>query len=1306
MSGTVKQCAFLFLPKGSDIPSAAVYAEVAGDGEAFFAGIDELIDMFGTFRGSKLEGSNFTYKKIIDGQEEVCDVCCDDDGRSEGEIILSVLYNYISQTDFSIAIKRIHYKGSIYTDISGIALIEDTCILWGQEQDTLSIQLHAKKDERPVTVCFFGPEVGWVGGRIGYIKYYPSSNGVVEIGENQQYIGSFSITEWCRYDANDYFVMDDDGNIRYAGEGLEPYIKEEDAPACVRVFGEKAGQDVTFRLLYHGKLYKKISKNEDAVIFYYTAFDESSENVRQAYEEYEQGENPWDMVFKNIGGQYHYSIENQTIEESSFSDVIFTPPAIIDTDKFSQEDGRKLYDDYIQALYAAFAGAQTYQSAIGSQVFTHMAGTEDLFLTQMEDFVLTGKLAPSISEDMDDRYNYFENGHGDKNFVIEKAAFDIDGTSVAFVWQDDGLTIEVNDAMQKKSYCRTFDELNKRNFFSSIDLPKTIRFDQKFPSFAKDLEIYQAIRNAIQTDYQTFLGILSETTQSLSYEDMEKALYGEDKIVDKDVVSFAMEMQNTFQRKGTIPNIALIGEAGTGKSFMVAQLGKVVFNKEVMHLSPSDLKAAYEGQTKYEVVRKLKEAAAEKQIFFIDEAYELMADEYGREAISILLPMMTGDRKKIDASRDKYSISADFTESGIPPIWIAGYEDDIRLMISQNQGLFRRFQRVTLKTPTTSELYTELLTKLKSALDKLLRGGDSDLFLYNAAMAEPMGYKYNVLLKQFTDNETLIIKFFRWGTQPQNSRYFANHAGVQNFLERCLDSIDFNKPESDITHQIEKIITFIKRDIKHQLDTIRRKGDSNRLRQYDDSERVAMVFDNKTRFADLVGCDEQIAYMKDIIHLFVEKSQYEQNNITIPKGALLLGEPGVGKTFIARAMAGELQEAFAKASPDKKVGFMSLSAPELTAKPVSFIGSIFDAAEEYDVCVIFIDEVDAIAKNRAENEHYGHFIELIKQMDGIEQRANIFVLAATNVYEYLDPAFTRSGRIDKKLSFTLPDRAARRELTEKGIIKRCGALANFYYEENKKGVNNLAEEIAAITPGCTPGDIENIVNAAFIMYAKDPSVGSAQDTPQFGNAELDRLYRHLYEAVERNTIGEPHPAKKEREFSVTKNDQSCSAVSVHEVGHALVSILCGGEPFEKITSLPRGNMLGYVMPVKNELLTKKDYENRIRTAMGGRIAEEIVYGKNNISTGAYKDIKNATHFAQMMVESLGFTEDFKFMALGRGYGQSEVNRLLEKLYQETRALLANNKALIIPLAEQVFKNETMTGQEFIALYNQLTKKKS
>lgn len=1304
MEYTTRQYNVLISPysEADDTPGCAVHMRVTGDFEKFYGKMKKWRSRFHSFKMPLQKSQQGNYKiRVHDGVGEDVNLYCDAE-----EMIFALLY---CCADHGVKVSEINCKGTVYKDISYITFLKR-----GYENKgfgvTHPLYLLAKKDGNYVIVYFFGP---YVDEFYGEVLRYPVSNGIVELEGRQLYIGTYRYEE---------YMEPSECHTDKSGEkcGITDviYCDEE-----VHVFLETDGKDVTFSILLDGRLYRKISKTDEKVIFHYTSFDSTLRSACGS----ERGENPKDVVFVNKGGKYLYTVENRDFAESRFDGVIFTPPQVPDLDHMDEAGGRRLCRKYIHALYAAFSDTKKYRPAVGGYLFERIAENFNLLLAETEDFVLTGEFAPPLPGE-----NHFSDGYYDLEYAdidIESVAFTKDDMEVALIPKENhSLAIEVR--AEETCYFGSFGELNKRNFFSGAGLPETIRFDRQFTSFVENLEIYRNIRRVIlESTVGEFLRALTGVRQELNFEDMEKVLYGDGMIPDKGVVSFALELQNRFKRTGEIPNIALTGRAGTGKSLMAEKLGDRLFGKKIMKIPPSDLKSPYIGGTQGVVVKNLIEAADTGSILFIDEAYVIMEDKHGREAISILLPLMTGDKTDAhmtywEKGRGDVDVRVDFAKGivtttcgdatvrktisrGVPPIWIAGYEEDIRLMISQNQGLFRRFRRVTLEPPTTSELYRELIEKTQDMLSK----GDS-----------VMRDKCAILDRQFRKNEISVLKFFRWGAQPQNSRYFASHSGVQNFFDRCLDSIDFSRPEEQITDQIEQIMTLIQRDIRHQLDTVRRKGDSNIVGGYDDSERVEMVFDNKTRFEELIGCDSQIEYMRSIIDMLVRKSEYGQFHITVPRGALLFGAPGVGKTFFARAMAGELQERFSQEAPDKRVGFMSLSAPEITAKPVSFIGSIFDAAEEYDVCVIFIDEVDAIAKERFRNNNYSHFIELIKQMDGMEQRSNVFILAATNAPEFLDPAFVRTGRIDKKLAFTLPDRDARHRLAEKSIKERCGALKNFEYKENaqnREKVGKLAWEVAEITRGYTPGDIENVINTAYVLYDQERRLkdrkGTGRSGPDFGNPELNCLYLNIYEAVERNDTGDPHPARKEKAFSTAKNDQSCSSTSVHETGHALVGILCGREP-EKITSLPRGSAMGYVIANRDRLWTKTDYENRIRISMGGRIAEEIVYGEENISVGASSDMRTATHFARIMVEEAGFTEQFRFMALREDatgwlgineYTCSEsfreesdqvVNGVLKKLYEETREMLSGKRELIITLAEQVFKKETMTGKEFTEFY--------
>lgn len=1283
--------------QAKDVPGSMVHMEIFGEREVFYRDAKMLLHAL----GNAADKTETDYKfRICDGvNEDVCANCEEDE-------IISVLIHTLRDETYQTSIKEIVYQGDRYTDIE---VLESEAGSAGATEDC--IQVSAKKNGIPTLVCFLSPEVYGEcdeDDEYMYIKYV-LSDGIVEVKAKQMYIGAYGCTV-CR------------------GE-------EQLCNTKVHAFLEADGKSLTFSILLNGKLYKKISMDEEQIIFYYTPFNCEKLNT----DGFRQGENPEDVIFQNVGGKYLYMPDGRETAERRFGGMTLLPPKMPDLSCMNPNAAHKLCQDYIDAFYAALSRAEEYRTENSGYRFRRTGSGDFLLRASMDDFTVNAKIEPYtpwkggnrvlprdyIVNTLNDRYDDF-----DVMIQIENAVFTSEGREVVLVPKDSALEIEVKDAAGKVLCEGKFAELSKGTFFKDVTLPETIYFNSWWEAFAENIKIYKDIKNAILGyGLHRFITVL-EKIEQVSYEEMQSNLYGQDMMPDKDVVSFAVEMKNEFNRTGKIPNIAVIGEAGTGKSTMIKKLADSAFGKEVMVSSPSDLKGAYLGQTQYIVVERLAKAAEKGQVLFIDEAYELMKDKFGREAVAVLLPLMTGDRWQVEASLDKQTISIDFekgiiqrsredeetniTPGALPIIWIAGYEEDIRLMISQNQGLFRRFKRVVLKSPTTGELYNNLFKVMERDIRK-----QNHRWEYREDLRDAMERKYDILRKQFESKSgrEKIEEFFRWGSQPQNSKYFANYAGVESFLERCIDGIDF---EGDIIDQIGTIITVIKRDIRHQIDIVRRKGENDGSVRFDDSERIEMVYDNKTRFTDLIGCDAQKKYMENIIDMLVKRSEYERFDITVPKGALLLGEPGVGKTFIARAMAGEIQERFKKEAPDKRVGFMSLSGPELTTRPVSFISSIFDTAEEYDECVIFIDEVDAIAKERFQNPHYSHFIELIRQMDGVTGRSNIFLLAATNAYEFLDPAFTRAGRIDKELYFTLPDDPARKELAEKYIEKRSKRMLNFTNSKEEQAcINRLAAEVAAITYGYTPKDIENVINTAFVEYYQKRSAQEWKQLPgqkpAFGNAELDCLYKEIYEAVETKNIGEARPIKEE-EFSVSENNQSRSAVCIHEVGHALVRILCKCRPFEKITSLPRGNTLGYVTMSRDRTLTKKDYENMIRSAMGGRIAEEIVYGKDNISPGAVSDIRKATSYARFMVEKVGFSDEFKFMSftettaghLGQSrYSCSEafreqsdqaVSKLLKRLYRETGEMLAGHKDLMIALAEEVFKRD-MTGEEFTALYH-------
>lgn len=1093
----------------------------------------------------------------------------------------------------------------------------------------------------------------------------------------------------------------------YAVDECVDYARDYDK---AHMFIEATEDSVQFKVLVDNKLQNKISYVVgNSLTYCFTPFETS---LHQEDVFVSPDRCTTDIVFNNTDGVYICN------SDFGFSGMSVTPPALPAFEDMTAAASQDLFGQLVRLYFDSCGTAQIYKN--GRFTFTRYAGT-DIFYAQYEDIHILGRMEKCYTNCPD--IYFYESFDSPYSLFINSVELKTDHSVTSlYGFSKSDLDIRFNDGTNEPVEV-TFSELKKHNMFiNTPNIPDNIYFyNNSFYCIFDKLSIMTAIAKQVATLGAARLAALSSPHFLEDPFEMQNAIYEANMTPDPDVVAKAVEIKKCFNRTGVIPNIAIIGEAGCGKSTLIKKLGKV-FDKEVLCLSPSDLKGAYVGHTKGEVLEKLVLAMKENKIFFIDEVYELMTDSFGREAISLLLPLMTGDRTSAEARIDKEHISVDFLTGeverngnyesypdtkGVPPIWIAGYEDDVRLMLSQNQGLFRRFERLTLKPPHTRELYSDLLKKLEIKL--------------STPESEAI---YNCIKKLFEDNKKLIMNYFRWGNQPQNSKYFANYAGVEKLLNSCIDRLPLDKSEDELRSELESIISGSKRDIKRQLATLKRKSGTVDTK-VNDADRIEIISDIDTRFSDLVGCENQIEYMRSIIRLLVNNSRYDSYNITVPKGALLKGLPGVGKTFISRAFAGEMQEAFEREAPDKRVGFMALSAPALTSRETDFISTVFDAAEEYDFCVIFIDEVDAIAIDRRINPYYSHYLELIKQMDGIEKRSNFFILAATNAPERLDPAFIRSGRVDKELEFLLPDKEARSILAERAIASRIRLLNNFVYSDHKASVRELSESISKHTLKYTAGDIENVINAAFIMYDNDEQEPTAKcesgsKSIKFGHSELDRLYGHIREAIEIRNIGERNPSAKENAFKVDANDNSCSATAIHEVGHALVSILCGEKPFDKITILPRGNALGYVSHNSEGLqMNKKALKDRIRVAMGGRIAEALVYGDEYVSSGASQDMTVATNLARYMVETIGFTDDLGFMTLvkstsnflgGKEYTCSDafrersdeaVCRLLRDLYSETVNMLSDKKELIISLAERVFNAETMSGSEFIEAYNEI-----
>lgn len=723
--------------------------------------------------------------------------------------------------------------------------------------------------------------------------------------------------------------------------------------------------------------------------------------------------------------------------------------------------------------------------------------------------------------------------------------------------------------------------------------------------------------------------------------------------------------------KKQIPNLAIMGQPGTGKTTLVKRIASCFDEKEVRILSPSDLKGAYVGHTIPKVYDILKDASEKEQILFLDEAYMLQEDPYGKEALAYLLPIMTGDRKIIIKTTPENQKSETFDlekeGKGIPPIWMAGYEDKMRKVLSQNQGLYRRMETLTLPVPTCSNLFEALEKQAKIESENLCKN-----------------IKYS---------EKEIKDYFTWAGAKEIAGYFGNYAGVEKFLNTCTVRGVDNEGSERAQVIINQIIDESKKEYKAQYKAVLKDQEKTKFQVYRDVDtKLDDVKGNKTL------CDK----LKKIIDMLINQETYNDYGIQVPKGALLVGLPGTGKTFIARAVAGEFQNKLSEYKKDKQIAFIPVIATELYTP--GMIEILFEEASQYDASIIFIDEIDAIGGNRFKNKQSQPLlIQLMKELDGFDTRKNIFVMAATNAPESLDEALKRPGRFDQIIEVSCPDSTGRKDIIKEYISK----LKYFKNTDTRE----IVEAISSNTKGFTPANLKNLINLAAIDFMSNiPS-----DTSKY----MEKFKKIVEEKIDTLRIGERKPNNKKEGFSTDEN-KGCSATAIHEVGHAIVSLLQNMEPFEKITILPRGNALGYVKPsTKNELYTKKDFLNNIRACMGGRVAEELFYG-DNISVGAAQDIQMATKLAEDMVAEFGMSDVIGMMSVKKNTGnylennseytcsdtfryevEREVQNLLAKQMEIVREELSRKKDIIEKLARKVFDKETMSGEEFTKEYNEL-----
>ena len=441
------------------------------------------------------------------------------------------------------------------------------------------------------------------------------------------------------------------------------------------------------------------------------------------------------------------------------------------------------------------------------------------------------------------------------------------------------------------------------------------------------------------------------------------------------------------------------------------------------------------------------------------------------------------------------------------------------------------------------------------------------------------------------------------------------------------------------------------------------------------------------RFADVAGEDEAKENLQEIVDYLHDPKKYEEIGASMPKGILLVGPPGTGKTMLAKAVAGE-----------SNVPFFSISGSEFVEMFVgmgaSKVRDLFKQAKEKAPCIVFIDEIDAIGQKRSGGQYGGNdereqtLNQLLTEMDGFEGNTGVIILAATNRPESLDPALTRPGRFDRRVPVELPDLKGREEILK--VHAKKVALA--------PGIDFTT--VARMASGASGAELANIVNEAALRAVRAGRKSVTQSD--------------LEESIEVVIAG------YQKKNSILTDHEKC-IVAYHEIGHALVAAKqTHSAPVQKITIIPRtSGALGYTMQVdegNHYLMNKEELENKIATLTGGRAAEEVVF--HSITTGASNDIEQATKLARAMLTRYGMSDEFDMVALETvnnqylggdtslacsAQTQCEIDQKVVELVKAQHAkavqILTDNRAKLDELAQYLYQKETITGDEFMEILN-------
>lgn len=548
-------------------------------------------------------------------------------------------------------------------------------------------------------------------------------------------------------------------------------------------------------------------------------------------------------------------------------------------------------------------------------------------------------------------------------------------------------------------------------------------------------------------------------------------------------------------------------------------------------------------------------------------------------------------------------------------------------------------------------------------------GGDTNYRVYKVTGELSSGQNYVTFFANDTELDNAFDEI-----QILNNDGFTNNDVIYNFVPA---------PSYNIGNVI--FIVLIIGGFIFMFYFMMRNGNNANRQAFDFGKSRAKISKNeKTTFKDVAGAEEEKEELTEIIDFLKSPKRYMELGARIPKGILLVGPPGTGKTLIARAVAGEANVPFYFVSgSDFLEMFVGVGA--------SRVRDMFKTAKAHAPCILFIDEIDAVGRQRGTGLGGGHdereqtLNQLLVEMDGFGHNSGVIIIAATNRVDILDPALMRPGRFDRQIYVGKPDIKGREEILE-------------VHSRNKKINPNLTfKEIARRTPGFTGADLENLMNEAALLAAREKRT----------QIEL----HHIDEAVDRVLMG---PAKKSRVFSKKERQ----FIAHHEAGHTVVGLkLENANIVHKVTIIPRGQAGGYnlMLPEVEQafLQTKQNLLDMITGLLGGRVAEELIF--NEISTGAHNDLERATAIARSMITQFGMSDnlgpityerDTDTVFLGRDYGKSkdfseaiateidkEVRGIIHTCYENAKTLITNNIDLLKLIAKYLLDVETLTKED-------------